>query len=98
MKPLKQMYTNARSLNEEEKCELISALANARINNNKKAKTFKSAAQEAHHKEDAADLDATAERFDMWAKLDESLIEAIREGRLIIIGDIEDINEEATED
>lgn len=102
MKPLKQMYTNARSLNrslnEEEKCELISALANARVNNNKKAKTFKGAAQDAHHKEDTADLSATAERFEMWGELDESLIEAIREGRLIIIGDTEDINEEDTED
>ena len=53
-------------MNEEEKCELISALANARVNNNKKAKTFKSAAQDAHHKEDTVDLSATAERFEMW--------------------------------
>ena len=112
MKPLKQMYTNARSLNEEirqqargerclnaeEVCELISALAIAAQNNRKKSKNFKSAAAEALHVQDRADLDATAERFDMWAKLDESLIEAIREGRLIIIGDTEDINEEDTED
>lgn len=74
-----------RMLNEQEKCELISALANARVNNNKKAKTFKSAAQDAHHREDTADLSATADRFEMWAQLDESLIEAIRDGRIRII-------------
>lgn len=79
-----------RILNEEEKCELISALANARVNNNKKAKTFKSAAQDAHHKEDAVDLSATAERFEMWAQLDESLIEAIRGDLIIGIVDMED--------
>ena len=74
-----------RILNEQEKCELISALANARVNNNKKAKTFKSAAQDAHHREDTVDLSATADRFEMWAQLDESLIEAIRDGRIRII-------------
>ena len=79
-----------RMLNEQEKCELISALANARVNNNKKAKTFKSAAQDAHHKEDAADLSATGERFELWAQLDESLIEAIRDGRIRIIDEEED--------
>lgn len=79
-----------RILNEQEKCELISALANARVNNNKKAKTFKSAAQDAHHREDTADLSATADRFEMWAQLDESLIEAIRDGRLRIIDEEEE--------
>ena len=79
-----------RILNEEEKCELISALANARVNNNKKAKTFKSAAQDAHHREDTADLSATADRFEMWAQLDESLIEAIRDGRIRIIDEEEE--------
>ncbi len=79
-----------RILNEEEKCELISALANARLNNNKKAKTFKSAAQDAHHREDTADLSATADRFEMWAQLDEALIEAIRDGRIRIIDEEEE--------
>ena len=79
-----------RILNEEEKCELISALANARVNNNKKAKTFKGAAQDAHHREDAADLSATADRFELWAQLDESLIEAIRENRIVITDEEED--------
>ena len=79
-----------RILNEEEKCELISALANARVNNNKKAKTFKGAAQDAHHKEDAVDLSATAERFEMWGQLDESLIEAIRENRIRIVDEEDD--------
>ena len=79
-----------RMLNEQEKCELISALANARVNNNKKAKTFKSAAQDAHHREDTADLSATADRFEMWAQLDESLIEAIRDGRIRIIDEEEE--------
>lgn len=79
-----------RILNEEEKCELISALANARVNNNKKAKTFKSAAQDAHHKEDTVDLSATAERFEMWGQLDESLIEAIRENRIRIVDEEDD--------
>lgn len=79
-----------RILNEEEKCELISALANARVNNNKKAKNFKSAAQDAHHREDTADLSATAERFEMWRQLDESLIEAIRENRIVIVEEEED--------
>lgn len=76
---------NTRVLNEQEKCELISALANARVNNVKKAKTFKAAGQDAHHKEDAADLLATGERFELWAQLDESLIEAIRENRIRIV-------------
>ncbi|MBE6584549.1 MAG: hypothetical protein E7649_06205 [Ruminococcaceae bacterium] len=75
---------NVRVLNEQEKCELISALANARVNNNKKAKVFKTAAQDAHHREDAADFSATAERFELWAQLDESLIEAIRENKIVI--------------
>lgn len=79
-----------RILNESEKCELISALANARVNNNKKAKTFKSAAQDAHHREDTADLSATAERFEMWGQLDESLIEAIRDNRIVILEEEED--------
>lgn len=77
--------TNVRLLNEEEKCELISALANARANNSKKAKTFKNASEDCVHREDAADLNATAERFDMWAQLDESLIEAIRNGGVVMI-------------
>lgn len=79
-----------RMLNEQEKCELISALANARVNNNKKAKTFKSAAQDAHHREDTADLSATADRSEMWAQLDESLIEAIRENRIRIVDEEDD--------
>lgn len=79
-----------RVLNEQEKCELISALANARVNNSKKAKAFKGDADSAHHREDVADLSATAERFDMWAQLDESLIELIRDGRLVIIGEDEE--------
>ena len=73
-----------RILNDEEKCELISALANARVNNNKKAKTFKNAAQDAHHREDAADLSATADRYELWGQLDESLIEAIRDNKIVI--------------
>lgn len=76
---------NVRNLNDEEKCELISALANATVNNQKKSKNYKSAAKEAVHQEDCADLDATAERFDMWSKLDESMIELIRDGRIVII-------------
>lgn len=79
-----------RILNEEERCELISALGNARVNNNKKAKTFKSAAQDAHHKEDTVDLSATADRFEMWGQLDESLIEAIRENRIRIVDEEDD--------
>lgn len=74
-----------RILNEEEKCELVSALANAKNNNRKKAKTFKAAAEDAHHRADEADLAATAERLEMWAQLDEALIEAILEGRILII-------------
>ena len=74
-----------RLLNEEEKCELISALANARVNNVKKAKNFKGAAQDAHHREDAVDLSATADRFEMWSQLDESLIDAIRDGKIVMI-------------
>ena len=76
-----------RTLNNEEMCELISALANAAQNNRKKVKTFKNAAVEAQHAEDRADLDATAERFDMWAQLDEGLIELIRDGRIVIVKD-----------
>lgn len=90
-----------RFLNDEEKCELISALANARVNNAKKAKAFKGDADGAHHPEDKADLYATSERFDMWAQLDESLIEAIRNNQIIVAcneekgGEPVGINEEA---
>ena len=76
---------NTRVLNDQEKCELISALANARVNNTKHAKNFKAAGDGAHHKEDVADLLATAERHELWAQLDESLIEAIRENRIRIV-------------
>lgn len=81
------LMTNTRVLNEEEKCELISALANARVNNAKKAKAFKNDADGAHHREDVVDLNATAERFTMWTQLDESLIELIRDGRIVIVED-----------
>lgn len=76
---------NTRPLNVEEKCELISALANAKVNNTKKAKNFRNAADDAIHKEDTADLTATAERYEMWAHLNESLIDAITNGMLRII-------------
>lgn len=75
---------STRVLNVEEKCELISALANAKVNNSKKAKNFRSASQDAHHKQDAADLAATAERYEMWAQLDEALIDAIANGQIFI--------------
>lgn len=81
------LMTNTRELNNEEKCELISALSNAAQNNRKKSKTFKNAAEDANHREDAADLSATSERFELWGQLDESLIEAIREGRVVIINE-----------
>ena len=84
------LMTKTRVLNEQEKCELISALANARVNNAKKAKAFKNDADGAHHREDVVDLNATAERFNMWTQLDESLIELIRDGRLVIIGEDEE--------
>ena len=74
-----------RILNEEEKCELISALANARVNNAKKAKTFRGASQDAHHKEDAVDLAATSDRFEMWGLLDQSLIDAIRDNKIVML-------------
>lgn len=79
-----------RNLNNEEMCELISALSNAAQNNRKKSKSFRSAAEDAHHTEDRADLDATAERFNLWGQLDESLIEAIRDGKLVILEDVGD--------
>ena len=82
--------SRTRILNEQEKCELISALANARVNNGKKAKNFKSAAQDAHHKVDASCLADTTERSEMWAQLDESLIEAIRNNRIVITCDAEE--------
>ena len=79
------LMTNTRELNNEEKCELISALSNAAQNNRNKAKTFKSAAEDAYHRADARDLRATSERFELWGQLDECLIAAIREGRVVII-------------
>ena len=75
---------NTRGLNVEEKCELISALANAKVNNSKKAKNFRSASQDAHHKQDAADLAATAERYEMGAQLDEARSDAIANGQIFI--------------
>lgn len=83
------LMAKTRLLNDTEKCELISALANARVNNAKKAKAFKSDADAAHHREDVADLSATAERFNMWAQLDEGFIELIRDGKLVILVDDE---------
>ena len=79
------LMAKTRELNNEEKCELISALSNAAQNNRKKSKTFKSAAQDAHHREDAVDLSATADRFEMWGQLDESLIDAIRDGKIVMM-------------
>ncbi len=76
---------NVRVLNEQEKCELINALACARVNNAKKAKAFKGDSDSAHHQEDKSVLFETGERFELWAQLDEALIEAIREGRLVIL-------------
>ena len=81
---------NVRVLNEQEKCELISALANAKVNNVKKAKAFKGDSDSAHHQEDKSVLFETGERFELWAQLDEALIEAIRNGRLVIIDEGEE--------
>lgn len=78
---------NIRMLMEEEKCELISALANAKVNNAKKAKTMRGAADDAVHAEDRADLSATAERFELWGQTDEALIELIRDGRVVVLED-----------
>ncbi len=79
-----------RVLNEQEKCELINALANARVNNAKKAKAFKGDSDSAHHPEDKTVLFETGERFELWMQLDESLIELIRDGRIVIIEESED--------
>ena len=79
------LMTNVRELNNEEKCELISALANAAQNNRKKAEIFKSAAEKALHREDAADLLATGERYEMWGQIDWNMIVTIREGRVVIV-------------
>ncbi len=76
-----------RILNDQEKCELISALANAKVNNTKKAKAFKGDSDSAHHQEDKSVLFETGERFELWAQLDEALIEAIRDGRLVMLED-----------
>jgi hypothetical protein len=83
-----------RILNEEEKCELISALANAKVNNQKKAKAFKGDSDSAHHREDISCLFETSERFEMWAQLDESIIEAIRDGKLVMILEDEEEDDE----
>jgi hypothetical protein len=83
-----------RILNDTEKCELISALANARVNNAKKAKAFKGDSESAHHPEDKSVLFETAERFDMWAQLDEALIEAIRNNQIVILTDEDDAGNE----
>ena len=76
-----------RILNEEEKCELINALACAKVNNAKKAKAFKGDSDSAHHQEDNSVLFETGERFELWAQLDEALIEAIRDGKLVMLED-----------
>jgi hypothetical protein len=81
------LMTKTRVLNEQEKCEIISALANAKVNNAKKAKSFRGDANGAHHREDVQDMIATADRNEMWAQLDESLIELIRDGRIVIVED-----------
>ena len=83
-----------RILNEEEKCELISALANAKVNNQKKAKAFKGDSDSAHHREDISCLFETSERFEIWAQLDEALVEAIRDGRLVMISEDEEEEDE----
>lgn len=84
------LMTNVRELNNEEKCELISALANAAQNNRKKAETFKIAAEDAYHRADARDLGATSERFELWGQYDEILIGAIRGGRVVILKEDEE--------
>ena len=85
---------NVRVLNEQEKCELISALANAKVNNGKKAKAFKGDGDSAHHQEDKSALFETGERFELWGQLDEALIEAIRDGRLVMIEECEEADGE----
>ena len=74
-----------RILNEQEKCELINALACAKVNNAKKAKAFKGDSDSAHHQEDKSTLYETGERYEMWTQLDQSLIELILDGRLVIV-------------
>lgn len=76
---------NVRALNQEEMCEITNALKNAAVNNRKKFKAFKGDAECAHHAEDRIDLNNTADRYDIWAKLDDSLCEAIIEGKLVMI-------------
>ena len=88
------LMTKTRPLNEEEKCELISALANAKVNNSKKAKAFKGDSDNAHHPEDKSVLYETAERHEMWAQLDESFIEAIRAGKLVMVSEDEEEDDE----
>ena len=86
-----------RFLNDEEKRELINALANAKVNNTKKAKAFKGDADSAHHPEDKADLLATSERYDLWAQLDNALIEAIGADKMIAICDDAERDDEEAE-
>lgn len=81
------LMAKTRVLNEQEKCELINALAVAKVNNTKKAKSFRGDANGAHHREDVQHLIATADRNEMWAQLDESLIELVRDGRIVIVED-----------
>lgn len=67
------LMAKTRALNDTEKCELINALACARVNNAKKAEDFKNT--------------DSGERFNMWAQLDEGFIELIRDGRIVIVED-----------
>lgn len=79
------LMTNTRELNNEEKCELISALSNAAQNNNRHVAECLKEASSSEDEQIFANLTAEATRYKKWESIDKSLVDAIREGRVVII-------------
>lgn len=79
------LMAKTRALNNTEKSELIYALALAAKNNAKHAKESKKDAENAHHAQEQIDLEAMAEKYDLYERIDREFAELIREGRLVIL-------------
>ena len=83
------LMAKTKVLNDTEKCELINALALARVNNSRHETECRNDAEAAQHGAVKSGLLSSADRYKMWGELDERLIEAIRNGKLVILDDDE---------
>ena len=83
------LMAKTRVLNDTEKCELINARALAKINNSRHETECRVDAEAAQHSAVKSGLISSADRYMIWGELDEKLIEAIRNGKLVILEDDE---------